>query len=842
MWNSAAASSSAWGADMPENYGQDEGRDEAMGGAGGPPPTTGRIPSAFNSTQMAAVLSSSVTGQGFAPTVSNSSSASSASAAAPAAAATRPKRIPIANKNSLAIYDKSITDNEENRLTARVLAKNARMKEKEDKAAAARATFLAAHTYQGLTYIGGAPDNRSPPRNTSPNPSWTLDILDIEDQRALTSADELKDNKPVSYTSYSINIQDLITALNGPDRFKLTGKEGLQSVIDKHYSEYIIPYNHDPSETANYAAFFRSLYLFYGIQDVVNPQDFGLLKVPNFGSYLDTGSEAFETYYPDFLTNIVGNNTKYIFDLDKIGLTSIEGTTLVCWANTSEVTFEITLNGRTRTMIFKTSSGKQLPGNISDISMVGNDARPKYLNRLDDQDKMIVILGKALGDAIKVIMCKMYNEYWNNLDGTSNKTISLTGDAELYFRSILYETNCIYAQPVALGHTKRFLLNYVGRYYIPEAKTAAGISGGKRITRSKKNKIYNKIQKGGGDGISIREELHNAYLQFLFALIKSYCDELMEFMNESHNEEDIRKVKEVYTFLQSAQLKTYLENILKDQPAYSYLKTLSSWIPDRILYRPINMKTKFNRASSKVFEFHSIPKIFPMHDDIITIPGQSFKNNLTQSVVFTPFEMHSNPDFSNILDIISEYYDDEAKEALKEGITSDNKRVFDRILDYVATNTDIKVQDILKELFLVLFKNAKEASRVYNLFSLYVTFHGYYIIDYQIIQKFVSLVNLNKGIFPSGFDGIKIIIEGIKDAKVVINGGNTVSSPPTTGLYEVEEDPEVQRYKEQLASAAGSHLPSMITAGGRRTRRRKAKKMKVKGTRRNRLTKKERNW
>jgi hypothetical protein len=94
-----------------------------------------------------------------------------------------------------------------------------------------------------------------------------------------------------------------------------------------------------------------------------------------------------------------------------------------------------------------------------------------------------------------------------------------------------------------------------------------------------------------------------------------------------------------------------------------------------------------------------------------------------------------------------------------------------------------------------------------------------------------------------GFDGIKIIVEGVKDAKVVINGGNTVSSPTTTGPYEVEEDPEVQQYREQLAtvSAAGSKLPSMITAGGRRTRRRKAKKMKVKGSRRNRLTKKERN-
>jgi hypothetical protein len=573
----------------------------------------------------------------------------------------------------------------------------------------------------------------------------------------------------------------------------------------------------------------------------VSPKDFGLIKVPNFGSYLDTGSEAFESYYPDFLINIVGDDIKYIFELDKIGLTTIKKTTLVCWANESNVTFEITLDGRKRTMIFNTRSGKQ-PG--GDIHMVGNAERPTYLARLDDTDKMIVILGKALGDAIKVIMCKIYNEYWDNPDGTSNKTITLTGDAELYFRSILYETNCIYAQPAGLGHAKRFLLNYVGQYYIPEAKTAAGIRGGKRITRSRKNRI----QKGGAAGISIREELHNAYLQFLFALIKSYCDELMEFMNESHNEEDVRKVKEVYTFLQSEQLKTYLENIPKDQPAYSYLKTLSSWIPDRILYRPIHMKTKFNSFSSNVFEVHSISKIFPMQDDIVTIPGQSFKNNFTSSVVFTPFEMHSNPDFSNILDIISEYYDDEAKEVLKGGITSDNKKVFDRMLDYVATNTDIKVQDILKELFLVLFKNAKEASRVYNLFSLYVTFHGYYVIDYQTIQKFVAVLNANGGEFPGGFDAMKGLVGGRSESEPTIQ---EIYTPPT-------KDPKLEELVNKMKASRTviskedeseteveplvKHPAVAAAAGGRRTKRRDRKDRRGQQKRKTRhLTKKERN-
>jgi hypothetical protein len=812
-----------------------------------PPPTMGRIPPAFNSTGVAAAVGSSVRGQGFIPTVSNSSSATSAYAFSNSAAATESthsKRIPIANKNSLASFSKSITNNEENRREARIEAKQQRMKEKQDKAAASRLAFLSSHTFTGLTYTGGIPDSTIPPKNTSINPDWTLDILDLEDQLALTSADELKDNKPGSYTPYGINIEELVTALNGPDRFKLTGKESLPLVIDKHYSEYIIPYNHDASVTAHYASFFSSLYLFYGIQDVVRPQDFGLIKVPNFGTYLDTGSEALEAYYPEFLTNIVGENTKYIFDLDKIGLTSIKDTTLVCSANKSEVTIEITLGGRKGTMIFNTRSGEQTRG---DIRMVGNDERPTFIYELDNTGRLIVILGKALGDAIKVIMCKIYNEYWNNEDGTKNKTISLTGDAELYFRSILYETNCIYAQPAGSGHDKRFLLNYVGQYYIPEAKTAAGISGGKRRTRSKKNKI----QKGGGDGISIREELHNAYLQFLFALIKSYCDELIEFMNESHNEEDIRKVKEVYTFLQSEHLKTYLENIPKDQPAYSYLKTLSSWNPDRILYRPINMKTKFNGSSSKVFEFHSIPKIFPMHDDIITIPGQSFKNNFTPSFVFTPFEMHSNPDFSNILDIISEYYDDEAKEVLKGGITSENKNVFDRMLDHVATNTDIKVQDILKELFLVLFKNAKEASRVYNLFSLYVTFHGYYILNYETIQKFVAILNENSGKFPGGFDGMKELVEGeskevmpTKEAAPMIQ---EIYTPPIKDpkLEELKSSREVFSNNEESSELVEPEFqPSMIAAaaaGGRRTRRRKANKVKVKGTRRNRLTKKERN-
>jgi hypothetical protein len=127
-------------------------------------------------------------------------------------------------------------------------------------------------------------------------------------------------------------------------------------------------------------------------------------------------------------------------------------------------------------------------------------------------------------------------------------------------------------------------------------------------------------------------------------------------------------------------------------------------------------------------------------------------------------------------------------------------------------------------------------------------FHGYFVLNYKVVQRFIEKINANGGLLPGGFDEIKEIVEGASEAEPTIQEIYTPIKDPK--LEELMSKTKASRAvisndKELSPVVESQFKPPMIAAGaagGRRTRRRKAMKVKVKGSRRNRLTKKERNW
>jgi hypothetical protein len=627
------------------------------------------------------------------------------------------------------------------------------------------------------------------------------------------------------------------------------------------YEPHTVPYlsssNSAIAELTNpYKIFFTTLGISHSIYDTILGGTFGLTDIYSPASAFDSAPETNNTG----ISGLESFLTLQTLDLQKHGFTKDKYLLNIQFTTPRKITYTITHEGKVfltiNILIPSDGTNKSVSSSDKINYIKGNAAKEEYFRRFittsynnetDVPTGMKYLLCKALGDGLKAKMSKFYS-----ILGFPNTV--LTRDRNNALRCTYDRCNVLLATGREAHQRLHFFPKpslYTTAATAKEAARTEGfrqrvdstweVVGGKRRSRSlKRNR-----QKGGAYTDN-KELMHDAYIAFLLADVGNYCIILREYLSKSGADE---KVNEILDFLSSKEYSTYLSQIDKTKSTDLFLKEISQWLPDRVIYRSDDMETFSDTISESIpitYSLHSVKKHFPMQGDTIEILGKRLNNNFYEGDLTVT--INKNPDFKAILSVAAEKYNDiTAKRLLDQGgVTEQTRDMFIKMLhELQIKNNTIPFQSILKAIFKEIIPDTIEASRLYNLFSLYVTFHGYHVLDYQVIQKFVSLVNLNKGIFPSGFDGMKIIVVGVENAKVVINGENTVSSSTTAGSYEVEEDPEVQRYREQLATASGlgSKLPSMIAAGaagGRRTKRRDRRGQKKRKTRH--LTKKERNW
>jgi hypothetical protein len=226
----------------------------------------------------------------------------------------------------------------------------------------------------------------------------------------------------------------------------------------------------------------------------------------------------------------------------------------------------------------------------------------------------------------------------------------------------------------------------------------------------------------------------------------------------------------------------------------------------------------------------------------------SFQNRFTEQA-FIPLILNNNPRFLNILETLADKHPIAKKLFEKGGMTfQDSESFIEMLSDVESKHEDIDVPNILKAIFKELIPDPVQASSAHSLFVTYVMFHGYFVLNYKVVQRFIEKINANGGLLPGGFDEIKEIVEGASEAEPTIQEIYTPIKDPKLEelINKTKASRAVISNDEELSPLVEPEFqPPMIAAGaagGRRTRRRKAVKVKVKGSRRNRLTKKERNW
>lgn len=613
-----------------------------------------------------------------------------------------------------------------------------------------------------------------------------------------------------------------------------------------------LPFVNDPC----ISVFFQKLDIRHKMLDVLNlakdrTNGLKILRTP--AAYID---HAAETPYLSFDTP-----NKIPIDLSYLAL--YPGSKAEINVDHSNITLNIQLVTRTMGVIAETITWeKGISTADKPYYSVGKEnIRDIFLGKKETDDQKIlicIIFVKLLGDFLKAYLC-----WWLHMQGLidASTMVLLTVDTYLATRCDLlpYCLNNVlkHVTGVIGSKTKKFYFkpNRVTESGRRVAAAAAAAAGGSRSTRSKnRNHPRRKnVQKGGGGTISKHERVHGAYLQVLYSIVDDYCKDLDEYLSAS-SEGDHTKIIAIRDFLRSSEYRKYLDMIDKKQPYYSYMKELSAWLPNQVIYSSDDMKTLFDTdgSSSKTYGLHSISKVFPMQGDTIEIPGRSFNNIFSTEGSAARIETNPAPKFLNILRVLAgKYKSKEAKQMLEEGgISAKMNDTFEKIIDYMTTiDTEVTHHDIIKEMFKEIIPDPISACRVYNLFLLYVTFHGYYVLSYSILEKFVAVLNANGGELPGGFDAMKEIVEGNSKAEPVIQ---EIYTPPT-------KDPTLEELLNKMKASRVEELAPMVepvvepvvepefqppmiaagAAGGRRTKRRGRRGQKKRKTRR--LTKKERN-
>ena len=255
------------------------------------------------------------------------------------------------------------------------------------------------------------------------------------------------------------------------------------------------------------------------------------------------------------------------------------------------------------------------------------------------------------------------------------------------------------------------------------------------------------------------------------------------------------------------------------------------------------MNTIFDEGSKDPAEgLHILPRVFPMQGDKVL---EDFQNTFSKE--FTPISVRTDPPFLNILKVLAPKHPVANELLAKGGVTRETAQSFYQMLsDVEIHNSEFTTQDILKAIFKELITDPIQASSAHSLFVTYVMFHGYNVIDYRVVQRFIERINANGGLLPGGFDEMKEIVEGISKAEPVIQEIYTPSTKDPK-LEELINKTKASRVdfsndEESDSLVKPEFQPPMIAAGaagGRRTKRRGRRGQKKQKTRR--LTKKERN-
>ena len=532
---------------------------------------------------------------------------------------------------------------------------------------------------------------------------------------------------------------------------------------------------------------------------------------------------------------------------------------------TRTVTFQFTTNGIVEDpTIFEVASTGEYICRAGGEFIEGNHSNAAAFARgISEEEALRRVRNKLVMDTLKALIAKTYG----------NNTILLTHDKNLAIRCILLGQSVILKRKTkAGGKTYEIFLNahHQGLYHTREgAKTVAKVStavsrrigagggggggsggansasssggggtsksftpeGGRRRSRSRR-----RTQRGGENSTNI---IFTAYIAFHFAVIKNYCTILNEYL-KINDSADVRRILE---FLQSEPYKVAVNSINTSQSSKSFLKELASYVPNQVIYRPSSMKTIFDKdSSSDSYEVHNLRVVFPMQGDQVL---GSFQNRFTERD-FTPILMNDNPRFLNILETLADKHPIAKKLFEKGGVTPQDGESFIEMLSVVESkHEDIDVPNILKAIFKELIPDPVQASSAHSLFVTYVMFHGYFVLNYKVVQRFIERINANGGLLPGGFDEMKEIVEGNSKAEPVIQEIYTPIKDPKLEelLNKTKASRAVISTEEELSPIAEPEFqPPMIAAGaagGRRTRRRGRRGHKKRKTRR--LTKKERN-
>jgi hypothetical protein len=257
------------------------------------------------------------------------------------------------------------------------------------------------------------------------------------------------------------------------------------------------------------------------------------------------------------------------------------------------------------------------------------------------------------------------------------------------------------------------------------------------------------------------------------------------------------------------------------------------------------MNTIFDEGSKDPAEgLHILPRVFPMQGDKVL--GE-FQNTFSKE--FTPISVRTDPPFLNILKVLAPKHPVANELLSKGGVTRETAQSFYQMLsDVEINNSEVTTQDILKAIFKELIPDPVQASSAHSLFVTYVMFHGYYVIDYRVVQRFIERINANGGLLPGGFDEMKEIVEGRSEAEPTIQEIYTPIKDPK--LEELMSKTKVSQAvisnDEELSPVVESQFQAPMiaagAAGGRRTKRRDRKDRRGQKKRKTRhLTKKERN-